>query len=205
MLILYEDSRAATNGFGLHEFVLANVRDVIAERGQEIDSYRLAKLVEASPKKSDSKVLRALKEDAERLHAGSTVIVAWLDDDKLHRSLGLPPGQSASQLIQAIQDRLHPSVPKHALRVHLLRGNVEQFLRRIDSAQPNTFDAETLQGALQKQPTDRDLCFRRAAVLPHRGWRQAVREQDPSFRETIGFLADAATCARWPPWGVENS
>ena len=31
--ILYEDSRASTNGFGLHDFVLANVHDVVVEAG----------------------------------------------------------------------------------------------------------------------------------------------------------------------------
>jgi hypothetical protein len=91
--------------------------------------------------KSDTKVLRALEHDAERLHAGRTVIIAWLDDDKVHRALGLPSGQPASTLIQAIQKRVHPALRSEAVRVHLLHGNVEQFLRRIDAAQPNTFDA----------------------------------------------------------------
>jgi len=59
--ILYEDSRAVTRGFGLHDFVLANTRDVIVGRGREIEPYRLAKLIEAIPKKSDTKVLSALE------------------------------------------------------------------------------------------------------------------------------------------------
>jgi hypothetical protein len=58
--ILYEDSRSATNGFGLHEFVLANTCDVMLGRGGEIERYRLAKLIEAIPMKSDTKVLRAI-------------------------------------------------------------------------------------------------------------------------------------------------
>lgn len=33
--ILYEDSRAATQGFGLHDFVLANVQDVLLEDDRE--------------------------------------------------------------------------------------------------------------------------------------------------------------------------
>ena len=198
--ILYEDSRAVTNGFGLHEFVLANTRDVIDGRGRVVESYRLAKLVEAIPMRSDTKVLRALERDAERLHAGRTVIVAWLDDDKVHRPLGLPPGQSTSTLIQAIQSRVQPSVGSNVVRVHLLRGNAEQFLRRIDSAQPNAFDAATLRDALDKVSTARDLCFRQVATARHAGWRQLVRDSDPSFDDTIGYLADIAIQEPWPPW-----
>jgi len=153
--ILYEDSRAATRGFGLHDFVLANTRDVIASRGHEVEPYRLAKLIEAIPMKSDTKVLSALERDAERLHAGRTAIIAWLDDDKVHRALGLPAGQPTSTLIQAIRRRVHPSLGADTVRVHLLRGNVEKFLRRIDGAQPNTFDATTLIDALDKVPRSR--------------------------------------------------
>ncbi len=198
--ILYEDSRAATKGFGLHDFVLANVRDMILDRGRDVEPHRLAKLIEAIPMKSDTKVLRALERDAERLHAGRTVIVAWLDDDKLHRPLGLTPGQSTSTLIQAIQKRVQPPLGADAVRIHLLRGNVEDFLRRIDAAQPNAFDAETLEDALDKVLTARDLCFRQAAAAIHARWRQVVRDGDPSFGDTVVFLADVATQERWPPW-----
>ena len=198
--ILYEDSRAATRGFGLHDFVLANVRDVILGRGQELAPHRLDKLIEAIPMKSDTKVLRALERDAERLHAGRTVIVAWLDDDKIHRPLGLTPGQSTSTLVQAIQKRVQPPLGVDAVRIHLLRGNVEEFLRRIDAAQPNAFDADTLKEALDKVLTARDLCFRKATAATHARWRQVVRDGDPSFDDTIGFLADVAIQERWPPW-----
>jgi hypothetical protein len=198
--ILYEDSRAATKGFGLHDFVLANTHDVIVGRGRAMEPYQLAKLIEAIPVKSDTKVLRALERDAERLHAGRTVIVAWLDDDKIHRPLGLAAGQPTSTLIQAIQRRVHPSVRADAIRIHLLRGNAEQFLRRIDGAQPNTFDATTLADALDKVPTARDLCFRQATSAGYAGWRRLVRKGDPSFDDTIGYLAEVAIQAPWPPW-----
>lgn len=184
----------------MHDFVLANVRDVILAPGQDVEPHRLAKLIEAIPMKSDTKVLRALERDAERLHAGRTVIVAWLDDDKLHRALGLAPGQSTATLVQAVQKRVQPSLRADAIRIHLLRGNVERFLRRIDAAQPNAFDADTLKDALDKVPTARDLCFRRAAAATHARWRQVVRDGDPSFDDIVGFLAGVATQEPWPPW-----
>ena len=199
-VILYEDSRSATQGFGLHAFVLANTLDVIVGRGRRIELYQLARLVEAIPKKSDTKVLRALEQDAERLHAGRTVIIAWLDDDKIHRALGLAPGQPTSTLIQAIQRRVPSSFRSDAVRVHLLAGNAEQFLRRIDSVQPNTLDAATLADALDKVPTARDLCFLRAASPGYAGWRQLVRNGDRAFADTIAYLADLATRDSWPPW-----
>lgn len=198
--ILYEDSRAATRGFGLHEFVVANTYDVILSRGREVEPYRLSKLIDAIPMKSDTKVLRALEHDAEKLHAGRTAIVAWLDDDKVHRPLGLSPGQSTTTLIQAIHKRVQPSLGPGVVRIHLLRGNVEQFLRRIDAAQPNSFDAATLQEALDKVPTAGDLCFRQVTAARHARWRQLVRDQDPGFNDTIGYLADVATQEPWPPW-----
>jgi len=198
--ILYEDSRSVTKGFGLHDFILANTHDVIAGRGRQVERYRLAKLIEAIPMKSDTKVLRALEHDAERLHAGRTAIIAWLDDDKIHRALGLAPNQPTSVLTQAIHKRVHASVRSDAVRVHLLRRNVEQFLRRIDAVQPNTFDATTLADALNKVPTARDLCFLQAASTGYAGWRQLVRDQDPSLSDTIGYLAQIATQEPWPPW-----
>jgi hypothetical protein len=55
---------------------------------------------------ADRTLYPPLEHDAERLHAGRTVIIAWLDDDKIHRALGLPPGQPTGALIQAIQKRV---------------------------------------------------------------------------------------------------
>jgi len=198
--ILYEDSRASTNGFGLHDFVLANVRDVILERGQDVEPYRLRKLIEAIPRKSDTKVLSALERDAEGLHNGHTVLVAWLDDDKIHRPLGLAAGSPASLLKEAIQRRVPSSLRPEAVRIHFMRGNVEQFLRRIDAAQPGTFESATLNDALGKDPTARDLCFKEAALAKHVAWRKLVRDGDPSFDDTIQYLADLACRERWPPW-----
>lgn len=198
--ILYEDSRAATNRFGLHDFVLANVRDLLLERRLDVAPYRLEKLIEAIPKKSDTKVLSALEREAERLHNGHTAIVAWLDDDKIHRPLGLASGQPEATLIEAIRKRLPPSLRPEVVRVHLMRGNAEQFLRGIDGAQPKTFDETTLSEALDKVPTSRDLCFRQAAALNHAGWRRLVRDGDSSFDEAIEYLADLASRESWPPW-----
>lgn len=198
--VLYEDSRAVTNGFGLHDFVLANVRDLILERGHDVERYRLGKLIEAIPKNSDSKVLSALERDAEGLHNGHTAVVAWLDDDKIHRPLRLPPGLPTGSLIDAIRKKIPSSIKPEAIRVHLMRGNVEQFLRRIDGAQPRTFDEATLAEALEKVPTARDLCFRFAAAERHAAWRKAVRDGDPGFDETIRYLADLAARETWPPW-----
>jgi len=198
--ILYEDSRASTNGFGLHDFVLANVHDVTVESGRDLERFRIAKLIEAIPKNSDTKVLAALEKDAERLHAGSTVLLAWLDDDKVHRPLGLPAGQPPSALEHAILQRVPSSIRAGAVRIHLLRGNVEQLLRRIADLQPGALDEAELAAALEKAPTSRDLCFRCAAEAKHAAWRRAVRDGDPGFAETIRYLADVAARETWPPW-----
>jgi hypothetical protein len=199
-LILYEDSRTAAGGFGLHDFVLANVLDVIQERQQSIEPQRLRKLIAASPKKSDTKVLSALERDAERLHNGVTVLVVWLDDDKLHRPLGLSSRQPPAVLTEAVRQRLPASLRSEAVWIHLVRGNLEELLRRIDGAQPGTLDQATLDGALDKDLTARDLCFKEASRAKHAAWRRLVRDGDPSFGETIQHLAALVTRETWPPW-----
>ena len=182
-------------------FVLANTRDVLRASGVGIEMYQLVKLIEKIPKGPNSEVLRALERDTEKLHAGDTAIVAWLDDDKLYRALGLPRGQEASTLINAIRERLPRSVRPEAVRIHLLRGNIEQFLGRIDRSQPGTFDATTLEDACDnKDLTARDQCFKLVAAEKHAAWRKLVRDGDPGFDETIRYLADMASRETWPPW-----
>jgi hypothetical protein len=198
--ILYEDRRTADRYFRLHDFMLANTRDVLRERGTAIEMYQLVQMIEKIPKGPNNAVLRALERDSEKLHAGRSAIVAWLDDDQLHRALGLPSGQKASNLIEAILKRLPASIRPDVVRIHLLRGNIEQFLRRIDLAQPGTFDAGTLAAACHKDLTARDQCFKVAAEEKHAAWRKAVREADPGFDETIRYLADLASRETWPPW-----
>ena len=83
--ILYEDCRGPARGFGLHELVLSAVHDIFVERGTAIERHVLNRRIIAIPKKSDTKVLAAIKEDAERIHGGRSAIVAWLDDDQIHR------------------------------------------------------------------------------------------------------------------------
>lgn len=76
--ILYEDRRGPARGFGLHELVLSAVHDVLVERGTAIERHVLNRRIIAIPKKSDPKVLAAIRDDGERLHAGHSALVAWL-------------------------------------------------------------------------------------------------------------------------------
>jgi hypothetical protein len=89
--ILYEDRRGPAQGFGLHELVISTAHDIVAERGSAMPRHVLAKRIIAIPKKSDTKVLTAIKDDATRIHGGRNAIVAWLDDDKLHRAADVAP------------------------------------------------------------------------------------------------------------------
>lgn len=200
VVILYEDRRTDDRHFRLHDFVLANTRDVLLERGISTEMFQLVKLIDKVPKGPNNEVLRALERDAEKLHAGRTAIVAWLDDDKLYRALGFQKRQQAGTMIEAIQRRLQPTVKRDVVRIHLLRGNVEEFLQRIDSAQPGTFKAMAFANALAKDSSARDQCFKLAAEMKYAGWRKLVRAADQGFDETIQYLADHVTCEPWPPW-----
>lgn len=198
--ILYEDSRAASKHFRPHDFVVANVHDVLTDSGGVFERHRLDALIQAIPKGPNTQVLRALARDAEKLHAGTSAIVAWLDDDQIHRALSLTPGQSASTLTEEVRKRVPASIPSAAVRIHLVQGNMEQFLHRIDRAQPGTLDAAALSEAFSKDLTARDVCFKEAALARHAGWRKLVRAADPGFGETILYLADLVTSEPWPPW-----
>ena len=198
--ILYEDRRTADRHFRLHDFVLANTLDVLRGSGTAIEMYQLVSLIEKIPKGANGDVLRALAQDAERLHGGYSAIVVWLDDDKVHKALGLQKKPSTDKLIEEIRKRVPTSLRADAVWIHLLHGNVEEFLRRIDAAQPGSLDEDTLAEALDKVLTARDLCFRTAAAERHSAWRKAVRDADPGFDETIRYLADLAARETWPPW-----
>lgn len=106
--ILYEGSRGPTNDFGPHKLVISAVHDAIAERGVDIQRYTLMKRIVPIPKKSDSKVLAAIRNDGEQLHGGHSAIIAWLDDDKIHRALGLAGSASRAAKITAIRSFASP-------------------------------------------------------------------------------------------------
>jgi hypothetical protein len=201
--ILYEDRRGPTNGFGLHELVLAAVDDVLRTRGLVVLRHVLAKRIVAIPKKSDSKVLAAVRDDAEQLHGGHSAVIAWLDDDKLHRALhSLAGNNSKAKKITAVRSLAPSSLGQRpgALEVFLVQGNIEALLQRIDAARPNTFSRTTLEAALDKDLSARDQCFVEIARRQHADWRAEVCRRDVSFDCVIRYVACLASYEPWPPW-----
>jgi hypothetical protein len=184
----------------LHKLVLAATHDVIADRRIAIQRHTLEHRIVAIPKNSDSKVLAALRNDGERLHAGHSVLVAWLDDDKIHRTLNVAAGASPAAKITAIRSFAHPSLEQRpgALAVFLVNGNIEMFLRSIDAARPNALSPPTLSGALGKDRSARDQCFAEVAKQTNVEWRSAIRRRDPGFDCVVRYLACLATYE--PPW-----
>lgn len=200
--ILYEDSRGPTNGFGLHKLVLATTHDMIAARGFAIQRHVLEKRVIAIPKRSDGKVMAAIRDDGEQLHAGHSALLAWLDDDKIHRTLNLAASTSRMAKLTAIRSFAPPSLEQRpgALGVFLVNGNIEAFLKTIDSARPNALSRATLEAALGKDRSARDQCFAEAAKQSHIEWRAAIRRRDSGFDCAIRYLACLSTHEPWPPW-----
>jgi hypothetical protein len=162
--ILYEDNRGTAVGFALHDLVLATVEDLLSERGRTLPRHVLHKRIVAIPKNSDTKVLAAIRNDAERIHGGRTAIVAWLDDDWIHRPLQLSAHDSTGTKIAAVRATAPPGFSQRpgVLEVFLLNGNVEAFLRRIDAARPGGLPPQTFAEAIDKDLSARDLCFVRS-------------------------------------------
>jgi hypothetical protein len=202
IFILYEDSRGPTNGFGLHKLVLAATHDVLGESGSEISRHVLEKRIVDIPKRSDGKVLAAIRDDGERLHAGHSALVAWLDDDKIHRTLGLAANASQAAKLAAIRSYA-PSLlvqRQDALEIHLVNGNTETFLEACHAVRPGALSPETFAAALAKDRTARDLCFAEIAKQIHGKWRAELRGRDPGFDAVIRHLARLASHEPWPPW-----
>lgn len=202
VVILYEDRRGPIEGFGLHQLVLAATRDVLHEQGRLIEHHVLVKRIIAIPKNSDSKVLRAIHDDADQLHRGRSAIVAWLDDDKIHLALGVDKRASHAAKLAAICARAPQSVQKTpgAINAFLVRGNLERFLERIDALRPGAWTRSMFDAALRKDLSARDSCFKDLARASHRDWRDAVRRSDGGFDCLIRCLACLAAYEPWPPW-----
>src|SRR5262249_7054378 len=151
------------------------------------------------PKKSDSKVLAAIKNDGEQLHGGHSALIAWLDDDKIHRALGLAGGASRAAKITAVRSFAPPLLEQRpgALEILLLNRNIEVFLQAIDAARPHALSPAMLRDALGKDRSARDLCFMQIASQGNAEWRAAVRRRNPGFDCVIRFLACLATYEPW--------
>jgi hypothetical protein len=166
--ILYEDEHGAVRGFPLHTLVSACVADTLGCHTDEI-----APLLRAVPKKGDSKLLTACKDEVPRMREPN--VFALFDADGLHRLLKLPGNTSPRDQLAALCSQL----PDPRLRVFLLDRNTETLVAAaadcLGDDQPPS-----------KNTLIRDKLFGKAA-WGSRASRDCIRDKVPSFD---GFIAE---------------
>lgn len=170
--IFYEDDRGSVKGFGLHELLVACIADHLDQ-----DQTVLRERFEAIPKKGDSKLLAACRDDVPRMR--EPAIVAVFDADKLHKLFG-SGRPSHDELLAELRRRC----PDKRLHMFLLVSNTESVVDAV---------ADCLkQPRPDKDKLLRDQLLSRAAWSPTRELRDCVRRAVPSFEQCVCAIAALA-------------
>lgn len=178
--VLWEDQRAPSRDFGPHRLLLSCLADDVEER---LEHWLLDKLVRPIPKKGNSSVLKALKEDLEKLQG---LTCAVFDRDKAHLLWGKAhePARCRTAILAKIKGDASGEY-----EVILLEDNVETL---FDVCQQVLGEAPRKKGEKPSRD-ERDACLRRAAGRPEA--RRKVRHEVPSFDrlvKRVGRLLESA-------------
>jgi hypothetical protein len=166
--VLYEDQSAARpTNYGPHILLLACVADA---RGEELWSLRGR--VDGIPKKGDTKLRTALRDDGDLL-ATRGPLVAMFDDDRVRRCYDLPKGACKREVLDAAcrEATGSPSVV-------LLHRNMEDVVKAACAALHRTAPAA------KPGPEERDRILHRAASA-ERNVRDAILVAVPSFARLV--------------------
>jgi len=169
--ILYEDERGQVRDYPLHTLVVACVADALG-LGSEV----VSPLLRAVPKKGDSKLLKACKDEPPRMRELN--VFALFDADKLHRLLKVPKDMPLPKQLAELQAQLlDPTRP----RVFLLERNTETL---VDAAA----DCLARPRPEAKSTLDRDKLLASAAWDLSRASRDCIRTHVPSFADFLDEL-----------------
>lgn len=173
-MVYYEDQRAVGGGatYGPHMLVMACVAD---ETGG--DAWALAKQVAPNPKKGDSKLLKAIAADMDRLER----VIVVFDDDQVRRLLGLEKNACKTSVLERLRHGLEDT---GSADVILLERNTEDVVHACCEALPR----QPPEG--KPTPTERDAIMMAAATAP-KLVRDAVREKIPSFDRLVRAVKSA--------------
>ena len=170
--ILYEDDRGEVREFGLHALIVACVADVWGS-----EHWQLRGHFTAIPKKGDSKLLAACRDDVPLMP--NAVIFAIFDADKLHRLLFDSGRPSNDELLARLRERC----PDARLELMLLSENTETVVDAVADSL-----GEERPG---KDKLLRDRLLNRAAH-GSRSVRDQVREAVASFDVIVTTIAERA-------------
>lgn len=169
--IFYEDDWGQVKEFGLHELLVACVAD---ETGA--DSWALRGRFEAIPKKGDSKLLAACRDDVPNMP--DALIFALFDADKLRVLLSLPGQPTVDERLAALREHC----PDPRLQLFLIDDNTETMVDAV---------ADCLGVARPaKNKLTRDRLLLRAARSPTSEVRNCARRAVPSFDECVRRVAE---------------
>lgn len=174
--ILYEDERGSVRDYPLHTLVCACVADRSNRSITEVQT-----LLRAVPKKGDSKLLEACRQEVERMREAT--IFALFDADGLHRLLGKPGNTPLPELRAALESQL----PEGRPRIHLLERRTETVVEAaadcLERSRPQT-----------KNKIERDKLLAIGA-WGSREARTCIRERVPSFAAFVDAVGDALVAA----------
>lgn len=174
--ILYEDERGPVKDYPLHTLVCA----CIADRSNRPIADVQASL-RAVPKKGDSKLLEACRQEVERMR--ETTIFALFDADGLPKLLGQPGDTPLSELRAALLSRL----PEGRPRIYVLERKTETIVEA-------TADCLARPRPQTKNKVERDKLLASGAWAS-REVRACIRERVPSFAAFVEAVGEALALA----------
>lgn len=175
--VLWEDQRGGLlKGFGPHELLVTCVSETLDE-----DRWRVDRLIMSVPKKGNSKVLAALRDDLRPL-GDPTRVCAVLDKDRAH--LMWPQGERPPQCNEGLTDAVRASAAGDYKLVFLVQ-NIESLL---DAAVARLGEKPL---ARKPDPDTRDRLLQRAAHggLTREG-RIALADEVVGFARLVRWAAD---------------
>lgn len=195
LTILYEDSRASAGRFALHDLVLSSAADLV-----ERQPWELVPVVVAVPCNGALQVLARIV-TADRFLRNNGWLLAWLDNDKIRRALGLSAISSAS-VVSARIKQLDPGYARSLGRVEvfLLEDNLEDLIRTIQPHLPSSLRDEADRAVRLKRVNAREgILYELARPNPRsNGWRATLRQLHPNFASVSQYVGAIASAPAWP-------
>lgn len=168
--IFYEDDWGAVKEFGLHELLVSSIADA-----KKVDYWTLRPRFEAIPKKGDSRLLAACRDDVPDMP--DEQIFALFDGDKLHKLLYDSGRPEADEMLEELKRRC----PDERLEIFLIFENTESV---VNAAADCLREARPAKNKLL-----RDRLLLKIARLPSQDGRDCVRSKVPSFDECVKAIA----------------
>lgn len=186
--LLYEDQRGPTKEFGLHDLLVALTADHLEKTQEEID-----RSFNCHPMKGSAKLLRSIREDADRIAPDCHMVVAVFDRDQAHRLVGLDKAVADEAIIGAILEKCHN---RDKIRVALLTQNIESVIQAIAECAPDLFGDESgtkYVKARGKNRIERDIVLKEAAKQTNHELRRRLIEKLPSLEDIADLLDELFT------------